>query len=87
MSNCIKDFFDYDLVKKCCRCKTFLLKSSFHKHKAKRDGYACECASCCKKFYLKNSNKVIQKQKDYTLKNRDQTNEYHKNMKKKTETR
>ena len=29
MSNCIKDLFDYDLVKKCCRCQNILLKSNF----------------------------------------------------------
>ena len=29
MSNCIKDLYDYDLVKKCCRCKNNLLKSNF----------------------------------------------------------
>ena len=33
MSNCIKDLYDYDLVKKCCRCKSICLKSNFHKSK------------------------------------------------------
>ena len=27
MSNCIKELNDYDLVKKCCRCKLNCLKS------------------------------------------------------------
>ena len=39
MSNCIKDLYDYDLVKKCCRCKNILLKSNFNKNKTRRDGY------------------------------------------------
>ena len=33
MSNCFKDLFDYDLVKKCRVCKNVLLKSSFYKNK------------------------------------------------------
>ena len=32
MSNCIEDLYDYNLVKKCCRCKNFLLKSNFYKN-------------------------------------------------------
>ena len=39
MSNCIKELFDYDLVKKCCRCKNILLKSSFHKKKTEKMVY------------------------------------------------
>ena len=31
MSSCIKDLYDYDLVKKCSKCKKNLLKSNFHK--------------------------------------------------------
>ena len=43
MSICIKDLFDYDLVKKCCRCKIFLLKSNFHKNKNRKDGLHSQC--------------------------------------------
>ena len=31
MSGCIKDLYDYDLVRKCCRCKLICLKSNFYK--------------------------------------------------------
>ena len=33
MSNCIKDLYDYDSVKKCCRCKLICLKTLFLKVK------------------------------------------------------
>ena len=36
MSNCIKDLNDYNLIKKCCRCKNILFKSNFHKDNEKR---------------------------------------------------
>ena len=36
MSICIKDLVDYNLLKKCCRIKKFLLKSNFNKNKTKR---------------------------------------------------
>ena len=31
MSNCIKDLYEYDLVKKCSKCEIVKLKSNFHK--------------------------------------------------------
>ena len=37
MSNCIKDLYDYDFLKECCKCKNFLLKSNFHKNKNMSD--------------------------------------------------
>ena len=48
MSSCIKDLYDYDLVKKCRVCKNISLKSNFYKNKTKRDGYRSECISCCR---------------------------------------
>ena len=38
MRTCIKDLVDYDLTKKCCRCKMICLKSNFHKNKTMSDG-------------------------------------------------
>ena len=32
MSNCIKDLFDYDLVRKWSKCIIISLKSNFHKN-------------------------------------------------------
>ena len=51
MSNCIKDLFDYDLVKKCCRCKNILLKSTFNKNKTKKDGVQSICIICFKQYH------------------------------------
>ena len=36
MSNYIKDLYDYDLVKKCSKCKTISLKSNYLKILLKR---------------------------------------------------
>ena len=71
MSNCIKDLFDFDLVKKCCRCKIILIKSNFHKDNKIEDGLFNPCKSCRKEFFIKKSNKVILKQKDCFLEIRD----------------
>ena len=49
MSNCIKDLYDYDLVKKCCRCKLIFLKSIFYKSKNMSDGLHPQCKFCAKK--------------------------------------
>ena len=72
MSNCIKDLYDYDLIKKCCRCKNVLLKSSFYKNKTKRDGYASDCVSCRKQYYNENREKT----KKYYEENRDKIKKY-----------
>ena len=48
MSNCIKDLYDYELVKKCCRCKNILLKSKFHKNKKLSDGFKPQFKICTK---------------------------------------
>ena len=71
MSNCIKDLFDYDLVKRCCRCKNILVKSNFHKDNKRKDGFYNQCKICRNEYKIKNSIQLIQKQKDYCLENRD----------------
>ena len=48
MIGCIKDYYDYDLVKKCCRCKLICLKSNFFKSKNMSDGLYPQCISCSK---------------------------------------
>ena len=76
MSNCIKDLYDYDLVKKCSKCRIISLKSNFHKDNTRNDGLYNQCKVCRKDYYMKNSIKLIQKQKDYYLDNRDRIKEY-----------
>ena len=68
MSNCIRDLFDYDLVKKCLKCGNISLKSHFHRNKNMRDGLNTHCKNC-----------VIQKQKQYDIENRDKKREYYQN--------
>ena len=43
MSNSIKELYNYDLVKKCCRCKNILLKTNFHKDKKGKGGLFSLC--------------------------------------------
>ena len=80
MSTCIKDLYDCNLVKKCCRCKNFLLKSNFNKSKTKRDGYRSECRLCSKEYYYNNRDRLLNKQKFYNKENHDQRNEYQKKL-------
>ena len=90
MSNSIKDLFDYDLVKKCSKCKTISSKCNFHKNKNMRDGLNTHCIFCrkvhynenrdrAKHYYLDNHDRI----KEYYLENREQINarmnEYFKN--------
>ena len=50
MSFSINELYDYDSVKKCCRCKNILLKSNFNKNKTKRDGVQSFCVICFKQY-------------------------------------
>ena len=59
MSNCIKDLFDYDLVKKCCRCKNILLKSNFYKDNNRKDGLQRICIICIKHYHIDNKDRRI----------------------------
>ena len=75
MSNCIKDLYDYDLVKKCSKCGVISLKSSFHKNKKCSDGLVSQCKCCIiqkKRIYERNNrNKIQTRMNDYYLQNRD----------------
>ena len=93
MSNCIKDLYDYDLVKKCSKFGIISLKSNFHKNKNMKDGLQPSCVPCVKqiqkqyynenpdkrrKYYLENRDRLLNKQKFYIKDNRDQIKEYQK---------
>ena len=52
MSNYIKDLYDYDLVKKCSKCKTISLKSNFYKDITKKDGYRPSYKRCTNQFIM-----------------------------------
>ena len=74
MSTCIKDLNDYELIKKCSRCKNILLKSTFHKNKIMGDGFNPQSKFCTKKCYIDNQDRLLNKQKLYDKQNRDKTN-------------
>ena len=75
MSNCIKDLFDYVLVKKCLKCGIISLKSNFHKDKKGKDGLFSQCKSCViqrQKIYdSEKIEEVLNRNKVYQLKNHD----------------
>ena len=58
MSSCIKDLFDYDLVKKCLNCENISLKSNFHKDKNREDGLQAYCIFCRTQYYIENREKT-----------------------------
>ena len=76
MSNCIKDLYDYDLVKKCSKCGIVRLKSNFHKNRNSKDGLFSYCKSCViqkQRIYdNENRERIVNRHKYYYLKNRDQ---------------
>ena len=90
MSNCIKELYDYDLVKKCSKCGIISLKSNFHKNKLTKSGVRSECIICrrkyhienherSKKYYSENRNRINNNQKLYNKQNRTKINLYKKN--------
>ena len=83
MSNSIKDLYDYDLFKKCCRCKNVLLKSNFHKNKNMKDGLQ-PLRKVCKNDYNKNyyfeiHDSELERRRKYNSQNRGKINEYVRN--------
>ena len=61
MSDCIKDLYDYDLVKKGSKCGIVTFKSNFHKRTLSKDGLFQHCEPCPKIF------KKIYKKEHYDL--------------------
>ena len=69
MTTCIKDLFDYDLVKKCRVCGIISLKSNFPNNKNRKDGLQSRCKFCVKEYYLKHNDKLILKTRDWSKNN------------------
>ena len=86
MSTCIKDLYDYGLVKKCCKCKIISLRSNIFKDRTKKDSYRPECKifcrKYCKKYYYDNQNRKRNNHKNYNKKNRSKTNAYERQKRK-----
>ena len=83
MSACIKDLFDYELVKKCRVCENISFKSNFSKNTKSKDGLQSQCKFCVndynKNYYIKNRDSELERRKKYNSQNRGKTNEYVKN--------
>ena len=69
MSNCIKDLYDYDLIKKCCFCKKISLKSNFNKNTKSKDGFQSQCKFCVNDYKKKTSIIKIAIQNSSVVKN------------------
>ena len=78
MNNCIKDLIDYNLVERCCRCKSICLKSNFWKNKKMSDGLQSQSIFCVndfiKNYYVANQDRLLNKQNLYDKENRDKIN-------------
>ena len=46
MGTCIKDLYDYDLVKSCRVCRNILLKSNFHQNAKSKGGLQSQFKFC-----------------------------------------
>ena len=82
MSNCIKDLFDYELVKKCSKCGIISLKSNFYKDITKNDGYRPSCIRCTNQYYYDNRNRILNDNKIYRKNNRYKINAYERDKRK-----
>ena len=67
MSTCIKDLYDYDLDKKCCRCKSICLKFNFRKNVNRKDGVNAMCKICLNKYIKEYMKKRIKTDVNFRL--------------------
>ena len=84
MSNCIKDLYDYDLVKKCSKCGIIPLKSNFRKKSRSVDGLNSICKGCMNDYHLKNNDKIILKTKEWNKNNLEKVKQNQKKIRSKT---
>ena len=72
-------------TKICSKCKGLKCLSEYNAHKKMKDGKSSICKQCAsnrnKKYYKKNKNKILTKQKTYGINHR-QTKQYRENRKK-----
>ena len=73
MSKCIKDLYDYNLIKKCLKCGIVKLRINFHKNNKSIDGFQPYCISCRVQYYDENRDKT----RNYYLENRDRIKNYY----------
>ena len=83
MINCIKELFEYNLIKNCSKCGIISLNSNFHENKLTKDGVRSKCITCRRKYYDENQKKA----KKYYLENRHRLNNNQKLYNKQNRTR
>ena len=79
MSNCIKDFYDYNLIKKCSKCGIVSLKLNFYKDRTTNVGHRPCCKRCTNQYYYDNRNRILNNHKTYMNENRSKINAYERN--------
>ena len=67
MSSCIKELYDYDLVKQCCRCKSTYLKSNFNKSLKRKDGVKSMCKVCMNNYKKEHMEKRLKTDVNFRL--------------------
>ena len=65
MINCIKQFNDYELVRRCFKCRIVQWKKKTHKESTTEDGYNSECKFSCSKLYNKKRDRLINYPKEF----------------------
>lgn len=58
-------------MKKCSKCNNIKEFCDFSKNKTRKDGYAKQCKSCKKEYYLKDREKVIARTKQWKIENKE----------------
>ena len=75
MSSCVKDLFDYDLVKVCSKCRIVQMRTNFHKNNQSLDGLRSICKSCCRIYYIENRDHQLEYSKRYSKRYQEQNRE------------
>ena len=83
MSSCIKDLFEYDLVKICCKCEKICLKNKFYGNNKTREEYKLQWLSCGRNFDYENRERMIINQKKNNFENRGHRKKHHPENKEK----
>ena len=50
MCSCIKQLYDYDLVRTCSKCANISLRSIFYKISKSKDGLQSQCKFCVNEY-------------------------------------
>lgn len=66
------------IFKHCCGCQSWLELSNFGKNHCNWDGLQRNCAECRSLTYTQDRQRILQKQKEYAIKNKGQIQKYKK---------